>query len=176
MREPMGGLLRLSLGHVSFTEVFAMFFIGYSVALIVLGPPSATPVPTRGPAGAPPPPPVGRFGGGFGLFARGSAPVAAGTALALITFLIRADIVGRITSPQSQRSLNTIVGLPATVVDAIPAGGIGHITFHDANGMLVGVVASADMDIPEGTAVRIVGTRGLNPLVAPERSTDVAPA
>jgi hypothetical protein len=56
-------------------------------------------------------------------------------------------------------------------MEDIPAGGHGQIRFRDPGGTLVGVMAAADVDVPRGSRVRIVGTRGLNPLVAPKHGT-----
>jgi membrane protein implicated in regulation of membrane protease activity len=91
-----------------------------------------------------------------------------GTTLALITFLIRIDIIGKLSNPQSGKSVTAIIGAEAQAVEDIPAGGHGQITFRDPTGNLVGVMASADVQVSRGTRVRIVGTKGLNPLVVPD--------
>jgi len=165
--EPVGGFLRLSIGDLSFTEIFGMFFIGYALGLLVSDPQGGTTSARRPPNV---PIPAGRFRVGLNPFAGGGTPLAAGTAFAFLTVLIRADVFGRLMNPrpETSKSISAVVGVEAVCTNAIPAGGIGHISFHDANGRLTGSVASADVDIPRGTRVRIIGTRGLNPLVAPE--------
>jgi membrane-bound ClpP family serine protease len=163
LSEPVAGIVRLQAGEVSFTEVFGMFVLGYGIGTLVNGPTSA--------AAGPPGPPgvvVGRFGGGFNPFARGGIPVGTGFAFAFLMFLYRIDIVGKLSNPQTHKSVTAIIGAEAEAVEDIPAGGHGQITFRDPGGTLVGVMASADVHVPRGTRVRIVGTRGLNPLVAPE--------
>ena len=163
--EPMGGLLRLQAGSVSFTEVFGVFLLGYAIGTLANGPPTQAGAPSGpGPARLP----AGRFGGGFNPFARGGLPVATGTAFAFLWFMYRVDIVGRLSNPQSHKSVAAIIGAQAQAVEDIPAGGHGQITFRDPSGNLVGIVASADVDVPRGTLVRIVGTKGLNPLVVPD--------
>lgn len=163
--EPVGGLLRLQAGSVSFTEVFGVFLLGYAIGTLANGPPTQT-----GAASGPGPArlPAGRFGGGFNPFARGGLPVATGTAFGFLWFMYRVDIVGRLSNPQSHKSVAAIIGAQAQAVEDIPAGGHGQITFRDPSGNLVGIIASADVDVPRGTLVRIVGTKGLNPLVVPE--------
>lgn len=157
------GLVRLEWGDVSFTEVIGMFVLGYSVASLLSGPP--TPSSGSGPLR----PPGGRFiGGGFNPFARAGAPAVTGLLVALITVLYRADIIGRLTNPQSHNAVASIIGAEAEAVEDIPAGGIGQIKFRDPTGNLVGIMASADVPVARGTRVRIVATRGLNPLVVPE--------
>jgi len=163
--EPMGGLLRLQAGSVSFTEVFGVFLLGYAIGTLANGPPTQAGAPSGpGPARLP----AGRFGGGFNPFARGGLPVATGTAFAFLWFMYRVDIVGRLSNPQSHKSVAAIIGAQAQAVEDIPAGGHGQITFRDPSGNLVGIIASADVDVPRGTLVRIVGTKGLNPLVVPD--------
>jgi membrane-bound ClpP family serine protease len=163
LSEPVAGIVRLQAGEVSFTEVFGMFVLGYGIGTLVNGPTSA--------AAGPPGPPgvvVGRFGGGFNPFARGGIPVGTGFAFAFLMFLYRIDIIGKLSNPQTHKSVTAIIGAEAEAVEDIPAGGHGQITFRDPGGSLVGVMASADVHVPRGTRVRIVGTRGLNPLVVPE--------
>jgi len=160
--EPIRGFVRLEAGGVSFTEIFAVFAIGYGIGSLASESPTAA-------RGAPPPPVGGRFGGGrFDPFLRGGLPVAVGTTFALITFLFRVDIIGKLSNPQSGKSVTAIIGAEAQAVEDIPAGGHGQITFRDPTGNLAGVIASADVHVSRGTRVRIVGTKGLNPLVAPE--------
>ena len=159
--EPIRGFVRLEAGGVSFTEIFAVFAIGYGIGSLA----SESPTAARGT----PPPVGGRFGGGrFDPFLRGGLPVAVGTTFALIAFLFRIDIIGKLSNPQSGKSVTAIIGAEAQAVDEIPAGGHGQITFRDPTGNLVGVMASADVHVTRGTRVRIVGTKGLNPLVVPD--------
>ena len=160
--EPLRGFVRLEAGGVCFTEIFAVFAIGYGIGSLASESPTAT-------RGAPPPPVGGRFGGGrFDPFLRGGLPVAVGTTFALLAFLFRIDIIGKLSNPQSGKSVTAIIGAEAQAVDEIPAGGHGQITFRDPTGNLVGVIASADVHVTRGTRVRIVGTKGLNPLVVPD--------
>ena len=161
--EPLRGFVRLEAGGVSFTEIFAVFAIGYGIGSLASESPNAT-------RGAPPAPPVGgRFGGGrFDPFLRGGLPVAVGTTFALITFLFRIDIIGKLSNPQSGKSVAAIVGAEAQAVEDIPPGGHGQITFRDPTGSVVGIIATADVPVTRGMRVRIVGTKGLNPLVVPE--------
>jgi membrane-bound ClpP family serine protease len=76
--------------------------------------------------------------------------------------------VAKLTNPQSHKSVTAIIGAEAQAVEDIPAGGHGQITFRDPGGSLVGVMASADVHVTSGSRVRIVGTKGLNPLVVPD--------
>lgn len=161
LADPARGFIRLSLGDVSFTEVFGMFLIGYAIGSLVSGPPT--------PSGGPPLPPGGRFiGGPFNPFLRGGLPVTTGVALAVLTALYRADVIAKLTTPSSGKSITAIIGAEADAVEDIPAGGHGQITFRDPGGALVGIMATSDVRIARGSRVRIVGTRGLNPLVVPE--------
>ncbi len=166
LREPIRGFVRLQTGDVSFTEVFGMFLIGYAIGSLVSGPPT--------PVGGPPVPPGGRFvRGPFNPFLRASLPLTAGVAVAFITIVIRADLIGRLQvlfagSSQSHKSVAAIIGGEALVVEDIPAGGHGQITFRDPGGSLIGIMATSDVAVARGSRVRIIGTRGLNPLVRPE--------
>ena len=164
LREPVRGLVRLEWGDVSFTEVIGMFVLGYSVATLISGP--AAPSSASGP---PRPPVGGRFvGGGFNPLARAGLPVASGMLLAFLTVLYRVDIIGKLTNPQSHNAVTAIIGAEAQAVDDIPAGGTGQIRFRDPTGNLVGIMASAEVHVSRGSRVRIVGTKGLNPLVVPD--------
>src|SRR6185503_6756195 len=158
--EPTDGFVRLSLGDVSFTEVAGMFLIGYAIGTLVAGMPTET-------QSGPPAPPVGvgrRFiGVGFGGGLRGGLPATTGMAFALLTLLYRLDILSRIGTPSSA---------PAKSVHDILAGGHGQITYRDELGRLQAVVAASDVDVPRGASVRIVGTKGLNPLIAPTLRTE----
>ena len=93
---------------------------------------------------------------------------AVGNLEAARTFLVRIDIIGKLSNPQSGKAVAAIVGAEAQAVEDIPPGGHGQITFRDPTGSIVGIIASADVHVPRGTRVRIVGTKGLNPLVVPE--------
>ena len=160
--EPIRGFVRLEAGGVSFTEIFAVFAIGYGIGSLASESPTAA-------RGAPPPPVGGRFGGGrFDPFLRGGLPVSVGTTFALITFLFRIDIIGKLSNPQSGKSVAAIIGAEAQAVEDIPPGGHGQITFRDPTGSVVGIIATADVRVTRGMRVRIVGTKGLNPLVVPD--------
>ena len=160
--EPLRGFVRLEAGGVSFTEIFAVFAIGYGIGSLATESPTAA-------RGGPPPPVGGRFSGvAFNPFLRGGLPVAVGTTLALITFLFRIDIVGKLSNPQSGKAVAAIIGAQAQAVEDILPGGHGQITFRDPTGSVVGIIATADVPVTRGMRVRIVGTKGLNPLVVPE--------
>jgi hypothetical protein len=169
--DPAMSLLRLSVGEVSFTEVFGMFLIAYGIGALIVGPRGLA---TSGPPGVP----VGvggRFiGSPFSPLARAGLPIVAGTAVAVLTFLYRFDIIGKMTNPPSHRSVAAIIGAEARAVEDIPAGGHGQITFRDPGGTLVGIIAAAEVDVPRGSRVWIVGTKGLNPLVALETEAGYA--
>jgi hypothetical protein len=168
LRDPLRGLLRLSVADVSFTEIFGVFFIGYAVAGLILGPDPDTTAGSR-------PRPVG-FGGRFGFLRGGGASaVAVGFGLAFIWFLYRFDVLGKLSNPPSHRALASIIGAVAVAAEDIPAGGNGLITFHDPTGNRVGIVATSDTAVAHGTRVRIVGTRGLNPIVVPEPPVGAMP-
>jgi len=170
LRDPLQGFVRLSLGDVSFTEVFGVFLLGYGVAALIAGPTPDAPggVGRPGPGGGVI---ISRgFGGPAGAILRGGPAVTGGFALAFVWTLYRMDVVGKLTNPQSHKSVAAIVGTIAVAVEEIPAGGHGQITFRDPGGTLVGVMAASDMHVPRGARVRIVGTKGLNPLVVLEAS------
>ncbi len=168
LSDPARGLLKLSLGEVSFTEVFGMFLIGYSLGAFVTGANQNAGPPGRPQGGAPGGAP-GRFGGGrFSPLSRDGLPFIAGLVFAVITILYRVDLFARLSNTVSPTpGLSAIVGIEAQAVEHIPAGGHGQITFRDPIGNLVSVIATADVDIAPGTRVRIVGARELNPLVTP---------
>ena len=175
LADPLRGFVRLSLGDISFTEVFGLYLIGFAIGTLVSGLPSDS---SGGPTSGPPRPPIG-IGGRFGSIGnqlRGGLPATTGFAFALVTILYRADIIGRLFSPQATgyKSASDFVGTMGEAVEEIPAGGHGQITFRDQNGRLVGVMAASDVNIARGTPVRIVGTRGLNPLIVPEAAADAA--
>ena len=62
------------------------------------------------------------------------------------------------------------VGWDGRVIAPIRAGGFGQIAMRDGMGYPMSAVATAETDIPEGTPVRVIGTKGLNLLVAPVTS------
>jgi membrane protein implicated in regulation of membrane protease activity len=156
--ERLRGSIRLELGNVSFVEIFGIFLIGYAIGALVAGP-----------SPDPPGPPRPGIGGRFGFLTRGGAtPVTFAFALAFFALLWRYDILGRLTNPQSHKSVAAIIGSDAEAMEDIPAGGHGQIRFRDPGGTLVGVMAASDVDVPRGSWVRIIGTKGLNPLVAPK--------
>ena len=165
MRDPLRGIVRLSVGEVSFTEIFGVFFLGYAVGALIAGPnPESTSGVPRPGGGVI----IGRgFGGPAGALLRGGPAVTGGLGLAFVWALYRFDVIGRLTNPQSHKSVAAIVGTVAEAVEDIPAGGHGQITFRDPGGTLVGVMAASDVPVRRGSHVRIVGTRGLNPLVIP---------
>jgi hypothetical protein len=165
LKDPLRGRVRLTLGGVSFTEIFGIFLIGYAIGALVAGP-------TADAAGSQPRG-GGGFGGRFGFLTRGTAtPFSFGFALAFLAFLWRYDILGRLSNPQSHRAIAAIIGTIAEALEDIPAGGLGQIAFRDSNGNRIGIMAASDVAVPRGSFVRIVGTRGLNPLVAPNDRTD----
>jgi len=173
--DPIAGAVRLQAGGISFTEIFGVFLVTYGVVALFMGPPSASSgVPTRGPGpggGVV----VGRFGPAATLL-RGGPAVTAGFAVAFVWSLYRMDVIGRLTNPQSNKSVAAIVGTVAEAVEDIPAGGHGQITFRDPGGTLVGIIAASDTFVPRGARVRIVGTKGLNPLVVLTDQTATSPA
>ena len=175
--DPLRGFIRLSLGDVSFTEVFGLYLIGFAIGTLVSALPSDS---SSGPSGGPPRPPIG-IGGRFisiGNQLRGGLPATTGFAFALVTVIYRLDVIGRLFSPQATgyKSPSDFVGTLGEAVEDIPAGGHGQITFRDQNERLVGVMAASDVNIARGTRVRIVGTRGLNPLIVPDAgATEAAP-
>ena len=162
--DPIAGIVRLQTGNVSFTEIFGVFLVTYGVVALFTGPPSeASGGPSRGPG-------PGGFGGGgrFGPAAtilRGGPAVTAGFGVAFAWALYRFDVLSRLSNPQSHKSVAAIIGTVAEAVEDIPAGGHGQITFRDPGGTLVGIIAASDTFIRRGARVRIVGTKGLNPLV-----------
>jgi hypothetical protein len=159
LREPLRGFVGLETGGLSFTEVLGVFALGYAIGSLANGP--------AAPRGGPPGPGV-FIGGPFNPFIRGGLPVGVGATIAISWFLYRVDIIGKLTNPQSHKSVAAIIGAEAQAVEDIPAGGHGQITFRDPGGSLVGIMASADVPVTSGQRVRIVGTKGLNPLVVPE--------
>jgi membrane protein implicated in regulation of membrane protease activity len=64
------------------------------------------------------------------------------------------------------------LGSDARVIAPISAGAFGQIEMRDGMGYPISAVATADTDIPQGTPVRVVGTKGVNLLVAPVSATE----
>ena len=56
------------------------------------------------------------------------------------------------------------------MIAPIAAGGYGQIAMRDGFGYPLSAVATAETDIAEGAAVKVVGTKGQNLLVAPVSS------
>jgi membrane protein implicated in regulation of membrane protease activity len=163
--DPLRGFVRLRWGDASFTEIFGFFLIGYAIGSLVAGPDETSSSSRPGGGGGF----IGRFRGlGRGGVFGGNLAVATGFVLAAVVFLYRIDIISKITNPQSHKSVAAIIGSDAEAMEDIPAGGHGQIRFRDPGGTLVGVMAASDVDVPRGSWVRIVGTKGLNPLVVPK--------
>jgi membrane protein implicated in regulation of membrane protease activity len=154
----------LRLGDVLFTEVVGAFLLGYGLGGLV-GQPDA-PI-TGGPPGR-----IGVGGrfGGFGGFGA-SLPFTLGAVGAAIAVLTRLDLSGLVLRGASPRNgLSNYIGWDARVTEPIPAGGYGQIAMRDALGYPVSAVATAETDLAEGTPVRVMGTKGLNLVVAPASS------
>jgi len=147
----------LRVGDALFTEVLGAFLVGAGIGgMVMLQLSAAGP-----PRGIPPPP--GRFGG----FNSSQLPFVLGAAGAALAVLTRVDIgAALLRSSAGRGTVSAYVGSEARVVAAIPAGGSGEIVFRDGSGTLVGVAATAETDIPAGTTVRIIGRKGVSPLVA----------
>ena len=141
----------LRVGDVLLTEVVGAFFVGAQPDVIGPGGP-----PTRIGVG-------GRFGG-LGP----SLPVAMGTVAAAVAILTRLDLNNLLLRGGTPRNgMSMYVGYDARVIAKIQAGGYGQIAMKDAMGYPLSAGATAESDIPEGTAVRVIGTKDLKLLVAP---------
>src|SRR5437870_9521014 len=80
-------------------------------------------------------------------------------------------------APGSRHALRSRFGSPrwavnirrldGQVIAPIQAGGYGQITMRDAMGYPLSAGATAETDIAQGTPVRVVGTKGLELVVAP---------
>jgi membrane-bound ClpP family serine protease len=150
--------IALRMGDVLLTEILGAFLVGYGLGGII-GQPEA-PV-ANGPPGRFGP--VGRFGG-LGV----NLPVTLGFVGAAISVLTRLDLSGLALRGSTPRNgLSMYVGWDAQVIVPISAGGFGQIAMRDGLGYPLSAVATAETDIPEGTPVHVVGTKGLNLLVAP---------
>jgi len=120
--------------------------------------------------------PPGRFGpvGRFGGFSP-NLPVTLGAVGAAISVLTRLDLSGLALRGSSPRNgLSMYMGWEASVIAPISAGGFGQIAMRDAMGYPLSAVATAETDLAQGTPVRVVGTKGVNLLVAPVSPTETA--
>ena len=153
--------IALRLGDVLVTEILGAFLLGYGLGGLIAAPDAAA---ANGPGGRFGP--VGRFGG----FSP-NLPVTLGVVGAGIAVLTRLDLSGLALRGSSPRNgLSMYMGWDAHVIAPISAGGFGQIAMRDAMGYPLSAVATADTDIPEGSPVRVVGTKGVNLLVAPVSS------
>lgn len=59
------------------------------------------------------------------------------------------------------------IGREARVVATIEAGRFGEISLRDDGGQLFGLAATADVDIAVDSTVTVIGTKGLDLVVAP---------
>ena len=149
----------LRVGDVLFTEVLGAFLIGFGLGSLV------APQLERGGVGGPPG--AGGFGGRFGGFGGDRLPFTLGLVAALIAALGRIDVRDLLfRGPQARDTLATYIGWDARVVRRIPAGGFGEIALRDASGNFRSIVATAETDIATGSAVRVIGTKDLNLVVA----------
>jgi membrane protein implicated in regulation of membrane protease activity len=107
--------------------------------------------------------PPGRFGGlGTNLpFTLGIV----GAVVATVTRLDLSGIILRGTTPRNGMSM--YVGWDAQVIAPIQAGGYGQIAMRDGMGYPMSAGATAETDIPQGTPVRVIGTKDLKLLVVP---------
>jgi membrane protein implicated in regulation of membrane protease activity len=157
----------LRVGDVLFTEIAGAFLLGYGLGGL-LAPPDTTV--TGGPPG-----PGGRigFGGRFGGFGGLGAnlPLTLGAVGAVVAVLTRLDLSGLLLRGARPRNgLSQYIGWEGRVIEPIPAGGFGQIAMRDGMGYPLSAVATAEIDLPEGTPVRVMGTKGLNLVVAPSSS------
>jgi len=154
--------LALRIGDVLLTEIFGAFLLGYGLGGLIAQPDAV--------AGSGPPGrfgPVGRFGG-----LTANLPVTLGIVGAAVAVLTRLDLSGLALRGSTPRNgLSMYVGWDARVIAPISAGGFGQIAMRDGMGYPLSAVATAETDIAQGTPVRVIGTKGLNLLVAPVTST-----
>jgi membrane-bound ClpP family serine protease len=154
--------IALRLGDVLVTEILGAFLLGYGLGGLIAPPDAAA---ANRPPGAFGPP--GRFGA-FGA----NLPITLGAVGAAVAVLTRLDLSGLALRGSSPRNgLSMYMGADARVIAPIAAGGFGQIAMRDAMGYPLSAVATADTDIPEGAPVRVVGTKGVNLLVAPVSPT-----
>jgi hypothetical protein len=163
--------IALRAGDVLLTEILGAFLIGYGLGGIV-GPPETAAGPGPGPGRFGP---AGRFGG-LSI----NLPVTLGFVGAAIAVLTRLDLSGLALRGATPRNgLSMYVGWDARVIAPIEAGGFGQIAMRDAAGYPLSAVATADVDLAPDTPVRVVGTKGVNLLVAPalppDSSTPMSP-
>ena len=151
----------LRIGDVLFTEVAGAFILGYGLGGLIAQPDA---VARGGPQGGP----VigGRFGrlGGVATGLQYTLAVV-GAGIAIVTRLDWSGILLRGSTPKN--GLSAYIGRDASVIAPISAGGFGQIAMKDGMGYPLAAVATAEVDIPEGTPVKVVGTKGTNLLVAP---------
>ena len=148
-----------------FTEVAGAFLLGYGLGGLIAQPDA---VATGGRPGTP----VigGRFGRLGGLAAGLQYTLAiVGAAVAILTRLDLSGLVLRGATPRN--GLATYIGWDANVIAPITAGGYGQIAMKDGMGYPLSAVATAETDIPKGTPVKVIGTKGANLLVAPVSSS-----
>lgn len=147
------------VGDVLLTEVIGAFLVGYSLGALI-APPDAQ-VARPGPPG---PPRGGRFGGGFGI----TLPIGLGLLGAIIAAVVHLDLRDLMLSGRATRNaVTSYIGWDARVIKRIPARGFGEILMRDGMGNVTSVAATADVDIEEGTTVRVTATRDLNVVVTP---------
>jgi membrane-bound ClpP family serine protease len=152
----------LRIGDVLFTEVVGAFLLGYGLGGLVAQPDTTV---ISGPPGR-----IG-FGGRFGGFGP-NLPFTLGAVGAAIAVLTRLDLSGIVLRGASPRNgLSMYIGWDARVIEPIPAGGFGQIAMRDGMGYPVSAIATAETDLAEGTPVRVMGTKGLNLVVAPPASS-----
>ncbi len=152
----------LRIGDVLLTEILGAFLLGYGLGGLIAQPDA---VAASGPPGRFGP--VGRFGG-----LTANLPVTLGVVGAVVAVLTRLDLSGLALRGSTPRNgLSMYVGWDARVIAPISAGGFGQIAMHDGMGYPLSAVATAETDIAQGTPVRVIGTKGLNLLVAPVTST-----
>jgi membrane protein implicated in regulation of membrane protease activity len=152
----------LRIGDVLFTEVVGAFLLGYGLG-------GAIADPATGVGGGPPTrfTPAGRFGG-----FTANLPLTLGLVGAAIAVITRLDLSGLALRGSTLRNgLSMYVGSDAQVIEAISAGGFGQIAMRDGMGYPLSAVATAEIDLAQGTQVRVIGTKGVNLLVAPISST-----
>ena len=151
----------LRLGDVLLTEILGAFLVGYGLGGLVAQPDA---IAASGPPGRFGP--VGRFGG-----FTANLPVTLGIVGAAVAVLTRLDLSGiALRGATPRNGLSVYVGWEARVIVPIPAGGFGQIAMRDAMGYPLSAVATAETEIAQGTPVRVIGTKGLNLLVAPINS------
>ena len=154
--------IALRLGDVLVTEILGAFLLGYGLGGLIAPPEVAA---ANRPPGAFGPP--GRFGFTPNL------PVTLGFVGAALSILTRLDLSGLALRGSAPRNgLSMYMGWEGRVIAPIAAGGFGQIAMRDALGYPLNAVATADTDIPQGTPVRVVGTKGVNLLVAPVPPTE----